>query len=54
MSGEEKFRSTVDKSLADICHVQGKGLKTSATLKDRAVINMAAWKGGVFGTSIRG
>jgi len=54
MSAEEKFRSDVGKSLSDICHVHGDSLRTSATLKDRAVINIAAWKDGVFGTKISG
>ena len=53
MSAEEKFRSDVGK-LFDICHVHGDSLRTSATLKDRAVINIAAWKDGVFGTKISG
>jgi hypothetical protein len=54
MSAEEIFRSKVGKSLSGLCHVRGDGLKTSATLKDRAVINLAAWKGGIFGSELRG
>ncbi len=38
----------VDKSLANLYHVHSDLIKTNATLKDRAAINMAAWQGDIF------
>ncbi len=38
----------VDKSLSNLYHVHSDLIKTNATLKDRAAINMAAWQGDIF------
>ncbi len=38
----------VDKSLANLYHVHSDLVKSSATLKDRAAINMASWQGDIF------
>lgn len=38
----------IDKSFQNFSHVQSDLVKSSATLKDRAAINMAAWTGGIF------
>ena len=40
----------VDKSLANLDNVHSDLIKSSATLKDRAALNMKAWKGDIFGT----
>ena len=56
MSGKESSRSHVaiiDKSLQNFHHVQSDLVRSNASLKDRAAINMAAWTGGVFNTEKR-
>ena len=56
MSGKESIRSHVaiiDKSLQNFHHVQSDLVRSNASLKDRAAINMAAWTGGVFNTGKR-
>jgi hypothetical protein len=56
MKTEGRCRSDVgivDKSLANLYHVHSDLVKTNATLKDRAAINMAAWKGDIFGVGSR-
>ncbi len=45
--------SVVDKSLANMFHVHSDLVKTHATLKDRAAINMAAWQGDILGARDR-
>jgi hypothetical protein len=45
--------SIVDKSLANLYHVHSDLIKTHATLKDRAAINMAAWQGDILGAKDR-
>lgn len=51
MKSSDRCRSTVDivdKSLANLYHVHSDLVRSNATLKDRAAINMAAWKGDIF------
>lgn len=51
MSAKGTFRSKVaivDKSLQNFSHVHSDILRSNATLKERAAINMSAWTGGVF------
>ncbi|HTP63880.1 MAG TPA: hypothetical protein VMJ66_00715 [Geobacteraceae bacterium] len=51
MKGKDRCRSKVgivDKSLANLYHVHSDLIKSNATLKDRAAINMAAWTGDIF------
>ena len=43
----------VDKSLANLYHVHSDLVRTNATLKDRAAINMAAWKGDILNAGSR-
>jgi len=43
----------VDKSLANLYHVHSDLVKSNATLKDRAAINMAAWQSDIFGAGKR-
>ena len=51
VKGKDRCRSKVgviDKSLENLYHVHSDLIKTHATLKDRAAINMAAWQGDIF------
>ena len=53
---KDRCRSSVgivDKSLSNLYHVHSDLVKTNATLRDRAAINMAAWKGDIFGAGRR-
>jgi hypothetical protein len=43
----------VDKSLANTFHVHSDLIKSDATLKDRAAVNMAAWQGDILGAKDR-
>jgi len=45
--------SVVDKSLANMFHVHSDLIKTHATLKDRAAINMEAWQSDILGARER-
>jgi hypothetical protein len=38
----------VDKLFQNFSHVHSDLVRSNATLKDRAAINMAAWTGGIF------
>jgi hypothetical protein len=53
MAGKAISRNSVaiiEKSLHNFHRVHSDLVRSSATLKDRAAINMAAWTGGVFET----
>ena len=43
----------VDKSLSNTFHVHSDLVKSNATLKDRAAVNMAAWQGDILGAADR-